>query len=207
MSDQITHEQIVTDLKQKIAKAEGRREKIATERQSLGFSVHVEHNKSARAKLEQLNLESAALEGEIQSLNGALGVATGNLETARAAARREADEAQARQVLDLADQFDEQVRKLSEASDALVEASNAIAKLHSAMSQLGAARPTRAQIDAVAGRAMITAVMATPLQQQFGAKFLAPDERRKFADLLNYSQIIRTDAQQRLSENKKDEAA
>jgi hypothetical protein len=55
--------QVVDDLKQKLVKAEARREQIDGERGRIGFAVHVDGDKAARKSLDTLNLEAAALEG------------------------------------------------------------------------------------------------------------------------------------------------
>jgi hypothetical protein len=150
-------------------------------------------------------LEAANLEGEIQSLTGALTTASEKLEAARKAACRDADETKAKAVLALVGEWDSVVAKLSEAAAVLESQSKELVAIHTKLSGLGAARPTRAQVDAVAGRAWLTTTMATPWQAQFGSRYLAPDERRKFADLADYAKLLRHDAEQRIG--KQEEAA
>jgi hypothetical protein len=102
------------------------------------------------------------------------------------------------------------VEQLQEAGSELVAAANNITTLFVKMSGLGCARPTQAQVQAVASRALATMVMRTPFRNQVGGPFLAVNERREWTDLLQYSQTIRADAQGRLGEhdnNKQDAAA
>lgn len=82
-------EQTVANLQSKRAVADARVEEIAIARKKLGFAVHADGNKDARAQLEKLNAEDAALAGEIQSLDGALVEANHRLGEARRALARD----------------------------------------------------------------------------------------------------------------------
>jgi hypothetical protein len=207
MSDEINrHEQIVADLKQKLTKAESRREQIAEERGRIGFAVHVTGDKAARKSLDTLNLEAAALEGDVQSLTGALDVANENLAAARAAENRAADEEKARQLLDVADEFDSHIDKLAESLDALGAACSGINGLHTKAYSLGAQRPTRKQLDVMLGRVIVTSIMRAGLQQQVGVEFLAPAARKTPEVLYQYADVIRTDANARIVSEKQEAA-
>jgi hypothetical protein len=192
--------QTVTDLQQKLQKAQTREEKLTDEYRALGFQVHVEGK--GRKQLDSLIAEQVGLKAEIESLTGALDVASANLASAKAAVNRVADEAKAQELLSVADAFDGQVHKLAEAGDALVAAATALVKIHGSLSGLGATRPTRQQLDVMTGRAISTMLMQAGLQSQAGTTFLAPGERRRFEDLLQYSGAIRADATARLGEKR-----
>jgi hypothetical protein len=69
-----------------------------------------------------------------------------------------------------------------------------------------AERPTRQQIDVMLGRVIASMLMNAGLQHQAGTSFLAPNERRTATDLLQYTNSIRTDAQARLGEQKREAA-
>ncbi len=75
-------EQTVANIQQKRATAAARAEEIADARKRLGFRVHADGDKDARAQLEKLNSEDAALAGELQSLDGALAEAESRLASA-----------------------------------------------------------------------------------------------------------------------------
>jgi homoserine kinase len=143
-------------------------------------------------------LEAAALEGDVQSLTGALDVATQNLAAARAAENRAADEEKARQLLDVAVEFDTHVDNLATALDALGAACNGIRTLHTKAGSLGAQRPIRKQLDIMVGRVVVTALMRAGLQQQVGVEFLAPADRKTADVLYQYVDVIRTDANARI---------
>jgi hypothetical protein len=85
----IAAEQVIADLRGKRAKAASRVEEIAASRHQIGFRVHAGGDKDARAELDRLNQEDAALTGEVQSLDGALVEAGRRLQVAQQAVARE----------------------------------------------------------------------------------------------------------------------
>jgi divalent metal cation (Fe/Co/Zn/Cd) transporter len=155
-------------------------------------------DKASRKALDSLNLEAAALEGEAQSLVGALEVARRNLAAAIASQNRAADELKARTIIEIADAFDAEVQKLGDATDALASACTAIAALHTKLYGLGAQRPSRVQLDTMLGRIVATTIMKAGLQQQAGTSFLAPGDRKSVEVLQQYADIIRFDANSRI---------
>jgi hypothetical protein len=147
-----------------------------------------------------LNAEGATLAGELEALESAISEAERRVQVAKAAEARAADETKAKALLELADEFDAQVRKLSDAGDALVAACNAIASTYSKTYALGAQRPTRQQLDIMLARVVVTTIMTAGLNQQTGTSFLPPDERRNADALLQYGQVIRGDASARIGD-------
>jgi outer membrane murein-binding lipoprotein Lpp len=182
-------EQVVRDLVQKRDKAAAQVELIAQQRKSIGYSVFVDADRGSRKKLDELNLSSATLSGELEALEAAISEAKSRLTAAKEAKARAADETRGRALLEIADQFDAEAHKLGDATRALVAACTAIAALHTKAYGLGAQRPIRKQVDIMVARVVTTAIMQTGLQEQVGTAFLAPDERRTADVLLSYGRI------------------
>jgi hypothetical protein len=178
--------QIVADIQQKIAAAEGRREKISIERQNLGFAVHVDNSKSARSALDALNKESIALAGELESLTGALEVATQKLESAKAQAAAAEDRAKAgklRAVLECAAARAVEVDAiLSSAAAELGELFKDIREFHA----LGEQFPTDEQMAVNARLAIKTFLMQLPIYVAKDFEFLAPNQRRTFTSIFQH---------------------
>jgi hypothetical protein len=206
MSDVITLEQTARELQSKISNIEGKKEKLSALRAGLGYAAHVAGDKGARRKLEELVGEEVGLTADLQSLGGALEVVNQKLQSAKAQAAAVADQEKAHRVLDLVAEWNAAIDKLAEAAAILEAQSKELVAIHSKMSQLGAARPNRAQVDAIAGRAWLTATMHTPWQNQFGTRFLPPNERHVFQDLKQYSIQIKSDAEQRIGATKQEAA-
>jgi hypothetical protein len=194
----IRQEQILRDLVQRRDKLNAKAEEISAHRKRLGYEVFADGDSKARKQLDALNNEGAALAGELESISAAVEEATRRLDAARHAESVGADQARARELLVLAAEFDDQVGKLSDASDALVAACTALAALHTKAYQLGAQRPIRKQLDITLARIVVTALMLAGLQQQTGVEFLAPSDRRSAEVLKQYADAIRTDAAARL---------
>jgi hypothetical protein len=195
-------EQTLRDLEQRRLKLAARVDKIGEERKAIGYQVFADGDTKDRKRLDELNLESAKLSGELEAISAAVEEATRRLNSTKAAEARVADETKAKALLELADEFDAQVRKLSDAGDALVAACNAISALHTKTYSLNAQRPTRQQLDVLLGRVIATMIMKSGLQHQAGTTFLAPDERRAATDLSQYADIIRADANARIDEKR-----
>ena len=65
-------ERTLATLADKRERAALRVSEIAEERKAIGFAVHVEEDKAARAKLNKLNADDATMAGELQSLDAAI---------------------------------------------------------------------------------------------------------------------------------------
>jgi hypothetical protein len=118
VSETITRaEQQLRDIVAKRDKAAARAEQLAEQRKKLGFAVFGDGDGKARKQLDALNLEGATLAGEIQALEAAVVEANSRLADAKAAQSRVVDEGRAREVLELANQFDAQVKKLAAAGE------------------------------------------------------------------------------------------
>jgi hypothetical protein len=146
MSEGVTkQEQIVRDLQAKIAKAEGRREKITAERASVGYAAHVDGSKDAKAKLAELNKEQIANQGELESLAGALGEATNRLNAAKADAARAEDQERARRLRAVLKVAGERSTKIDVALDQAVRELNGLFKDINEVHSLGSEFPTHIQ--------------------------------------------------------------
>jgi hypothetical protein len=199
----VRHEQILRDLVQKRDKASAQVELIGQERKRIGFNVFVDNDKSARKKLDELNLSSATIAGDLEAMEAAICEAKSRLAAAKAADDRAADEVKAKALLEVAAAFDDHVTKLSEAADALVLACSTIAMLQSKAYSLGAGRPTEQQLKIMVGRIVCTTIMRAGLQRQVGTEFLAPGDRKTADGLRQYADAIRTDAGARLGDERR----
>jgi hypothetical protein len=199
-------EQTERDLEQKRQKLAARADTIAEERKAIGFRVFADGDAKARKQLDALNAEGVTLAGELQAIEAAIVEAQRRVQLAKQAGDRSADHAKAQELLLLAAEFDDQVGKLSDASDALVAACTALAALHTKAYQLGAQRPIRKQLDIMLARVAFTALMRAGLQQQTGVEFLAPSDRRSAEVLKQYADAIRADAAARLNDEKREAA-
>jgi hypothetical protein len=146
MSEEITkHEQIIRDLQAKIAKAEGRREKITAERAAVGYEAHVVGSKDARAKLAELNKEQVANQGDLESLSGALVEATNRLTAAKADAAKAADQERARKLREVLKVAGERSSKIDAALDRAVAELNGLFQDLNEIHSLGSEFPTHIQ--------------------------------------------------------------
>jgi hypothetical protein len=110
-------EQVIANLRTKQSKASARVEEIAAARKKLGFAVHATGDKDARTRLDKLNLEDAALAGELQSLDGALTEADQRLRQAQRAQACETERAQIVEQRKLNDEYRKLGKWLDEAAD------------------------------------------------------------------------------------------
>jgi hypothetical protein len=199
-------EQQLRDVIQKRDKVAARAEQLSEARKKIGFAVFADNDAKARRQLDALNVEGATLAGELEALESATSEAQRRVEVAQRRKSVAADQDKARELLKLADEFDSQVHRLAAAGDAMVAALTALDQMQAKMRSLGAQRPTGQQLDVMTARAVVSMIMAAKLNQQCGVHFLAPDERKQFADLLQYGQLLRFDANARLDQNKREAA-
>jgi hypothetical protein len=168
-------------LTEKRAAAEARHAAIAVERKRLGYGIHADGDAKAKAKLDKLNAEAAALAGEIESLAGAVEEAEGRIERARQAEAQAEARKVARRLLKMADALMSHAQSLDDANAIRVEASNAIHEELTRMRELahglGVFVPSHEQFISLASRADMTTTMQTPYAREAG-EHLPPGERR-----------------------------
>jgi hypothetical protein len=115
MTDIEIVQRTIAQLQDKKDRVAQRSTAISAERQSLGFDVHANDDKAARAKLDKLNAEAATLAGELESIRGALVEADKRLVAAQQVAANEAAKANAAEIRKLLAVFATVARDMDEA--------------------------------------------------------------------------------------------
>ena len=139
-------ERTVATLTDKRERAALRVSEIAEERKAIGFAVHVDEDKAARAKLTRLNADEAAMAGELQSLDAALKEAGARLEASKAAAAAEHAREIAREISKTNDEALEHSVVLSDALHDAVLAINNLKACWDQFGKLGVTAPHQQQL-------------------------------------------------------------
>jgi archaellum component FlaC len=156
---------------------------ISEQRKQLGFSVHVGDDKQARKQLDELNREATTIDGELESLDAAIGEGQRRLEAAQRELARREDFENAKRIkktfahlVKLAQAADEHLTAFGEISSAI---RRDVQELHS----FGQAMPTDQQMQTFCALATSSVLMFLPWARQMEARHLAPSERRNFSRL------------------------
>jgi hypothetical protein len=178
-------------------------------RASYAFAAHARDDQAARAKLDQINRETAEHGSELASLDAALKTAAQRLEAARRHEAVTADRDKARQLSGVLDQFTQTAAELDRVLAAVAGLGHRLHEIQAQMAQLGSPVPNGSQLDSLGFRCLLTSCAATPWHRHF--QVLAPHERRSFSELIaiwtdtNRKHLaVRLDGDQ---PNKPDEAA
>jgi DNA repair exonuclease SbcCD ATPase subunit len=180
MNDIETAERTIAQLRDQRDRAAERFTAIGAEREQLRFDAHVNNSKEAKAKLAKLVDEEVALNGTVQSLDGALAEANKRLNAAREAANREAAKKNAKQIRKLLESF---ASSAHDADDALAAFADAAAAMREALSRahsLGVSFPTHQQLLSLGKYCLLTALGGTPWSHEF--EVISPSQRRSFGD-------------------------
>jgi len=175
-------EQVIADLQGKRAKAASRVEEIAASRHQIGFRVHAGGDKDARAELDRLNLEDAALTGEVQSLDGALIEAGRRLQVAQQSLSRERERESALALRGTLKELTFAGREADAALAAFLKASDRVRDVTNKIHSYGVLNPSHEQIFTFGTRAINTVLMKTIWSR--GYEVMAPGERISFSDVI-----------------------
>jgi hypothetical protein len=203
MTDRVEAAQdTVAKLKDKRAVAAKRVSEITKEREAVGYSVHVDQDKAARKQLDALSVEAATLDGELDSLDGAIAEAGARLEAAQADEASKEDRANAAAVRTKL----KHLVRLSQQADEHLSAFGLIASemksTVDALHQLGQAAPTHMQMMTFCGLATGSVLMFLPWQRTSEYPHLAPRERRTFSSLFKgWADAAERSIAQRLGES------
>jgi hypothetical protein len=175
-------EQVIADLQGKRAKAASRVEEIAASRHQIGFRVHAGGDKDARAELDRLNQEDAALTGEVQSLDGALIEAGRRLQAAQQSLARERERESALALRGTLKELTSAGREADASLAAFLKASDRVRDVTNKIHSYGVLNPSQEQIFTFGTRAINTVLMKTIWSR--GYEVMAPGERISFGDVI-----------------------
>jgi hypothetical protein len=178
MTNVETVERTISQLTDKRDRVVARSTEIAAERQELGFAVHADNDKAARAELDKLNAEAATLAGEIQSIDGALVEAQKRLQQAQQAASREAAKANAAEIRKLLIAFSAAAQDMDEALADFATASHELRDVVNNLHGLGCQFPNHSQVESLGTRCVLTAIGQSIFNR--AVETLAPNQRRAF---------------------------
>jgi len=202
-------EQTLAGLQAKRAAAEARAAQIAEERKALGFKVHVDGDARARAKLDKLNAEAAALAGEIESLDGAIAQSATHVQQAQAAEACEQDRVNAEALREVVARIGERMKRADKHFAAAIDELNAANAELDQVHALGSAFPTGQQFAVNAIMALKTWLRLLP--ENWHREFieaLPPNQRRTFAAFWSrMEEPLESSIAARLGEPQKDEVA
>ena len=176
-------EAIIRNLEDKRRALVERGNELATIRASYAYAAHANGDKAARAKLDQVNRETAEHGSELASIDGALATARQKLDLARQREALETDRANARELKVVLDQFVQTATQLDAALAEVAAVGHNLHAIQARMRELGAPVPNSAQLDSLGYRCLLTACASTPWFRHF--ETLAPHERRSFSALID----------------------
>jgi hypothetical protein len=151
-------------------------------RQAVGYQVHATDDKAARATLDKLNAESLTLNGELESLDGAIRTAEERVAAAQRAEAVRAARTNAQRLRAELRGILECTKRLDAAFAAVcAEAAELNERTRSARS-LGAGAPNAEQFEAYGYRCVSTWLGKLPPMWSRRFELLQPRERCRFAD-------------------------
>lgn len=157
-----------------------KQDELTIERRSISFKAHT-GDAGARKRLTEINLEMATISSEIASFIEAIGEGKVQLANAQEVAAREKLKQQGFEVQQRMKEFRKHGRELDRMVTQLVERYQQFeAEIRGITTDFGIARPDPSLVRIGCKRALIAALMATPLELQH----LAPSERHTFSQLI-----------------------
>jgi hypothetical protein len=171
---------ILPELEQKLSAAKARQTEISTERRSIALAAHM-GSAEDRARLDELNQESAILAGEIEGIETAVAQAKARIADAQAEAAAEVERNKRREVVKLGDEIRAHGQRIDDLwRQSLAEYGHLEAKLAEIV-QRGVGPPSLHVVRITSQRALIATFIGSPLQIQM----IAPNERHTMAYLVN----------------------
>jgi hypothetical protein len=202
-------EKTIRDLDDKRRQLVERRIVLEHERQQSSYSAHT-GDKTARAKLDKLNLEHATFESEFASVEAAIKEAQSRLAAAQRTEASAADREKAKAIAVLNAQLKEQLEDADAAAadfiSSILSARDKLQELHS----LGVTSPTDQmfRINAVAGIKTVIQLLPQPWINDFEFARLAPSQKKEFKQLAEaWGLTIENQIAARIPQPKKTEAA
>ena len=158
-----------------------RAHELEERRQAIAFDAH-SGNKAARAKLDETNSESVTFEYELKSIDSALIEAGKRLAVAEQAQALAQEKQNAQALRAAVDEFVAHATAIDEAFASVVKEAMALEETLKTIHSLGSQFPSRAQLDSLGTRALLTAIQGTPWRRDF--ETIAPGQRQTFSALV-----------------------
>lgn len=178
---------------------------LADERQRISFAAHAGGDAKARKRLDEINGVMASHSSEVESVQAAIDEASRRLDAAHRDAALEADRVAAHQLNKELETFEQTAKSLDVHLEKVVIYATILEQTLIAMNSLGAPAPSRAQLDALGTRALLTALQKTPFSRAFSP--IPPNERRTFGALIkDWSVLVRNNIAARLGDEKHEAA-
>jgi predicted glycosyl hydrolase (DUF1957 family) len=177
---------------------------LADERQRISFAAHAGGDAKARKRLDEINAATVSHGSEMESIQAAIVEASRRVEAARHDAAIAADREAASELAEQWKLFVEHAKALDKALAGVTEHGHALEAILTQVNALGAASPSRAQLDSLGARALMSALQKTPWAREFSP--IAPNERRTFSALVeSWGASVRNNVAARLG-NKREAA-
>ena len=191
-------EAIIRDLENKRREIVEKGIELTDERQRIAFSAHTGDSK-ARKRLDEINSAMASHASEVAGIEAAIVEATARLDAAHCDAALAADREAAQKLSKELAVFEECASEMDAALEDFVNHAKLLEQTLITMNQLGAQSPSRAQLDSLGARALLTALQRTPWAREFSP--LPPRERITFAALVEgWRASVRNNIAQRLGQ-------
>jgi hypothetical protein len=174
-------EQVLADLNAQRDALIAKGHELEQRRQEIAFLAHT-GSKKERAQLDQINSEALTHEYELKSLDSAIQEATKRLAAADAAAEALQDKENARALRAVVDKFVGHAIAIDDAMTAMTKHATALEETLKHINRLGCAFPSRAQLDSLGVRSLLTAIQGTPWRRDF--ETIAPGQRQSFTALV-----------------------
>jgi hypothetical protein len=175
-------EAVLADLNAKRAALVAKGHDLEERRQEIAYLAHT-GSKKERAELGELSSAAITHDYELKSLDSAIASATKKLAAADQAQAQAQERENAQALRAKVDEFVAHAIALDDTFTAMIKETNALEETLKEIHLLGCPFPSRAQLDALGGRALKTALMQTPFRREF--EHLAPSERQSFPKLVN----------------------
>jgi hypothetical protein len=202
----VAAEATLTKLQTEREQLVGRRVEHDAERARIAYAAKAQGDPEASKRLAEMVDEAIRIEHQLRDLDAAIKTATEKLAEQKRAVVRAGDMVNAVKLRAVVKQFVQTGNELHETLTDLAEIGAELTRLLDQMHALGCMRPSREQLDSLGGRAMRTAMQATPWRRYF--ETVAPSERYSFATLITgWAASIERDIAVRLDEPKDQEAA
>jgi hypothetical protein len=168
-------QRILTQLEERRAAVVARGQELATIRASYAYAAHANSDAAARAKLDQVNRETAEHGSELASIDGALATARRKLEAAQQHEAKAAEREQAQALRGALRQFTQHAAGVDGALEVLIASCNGLQEALNAIHRCGSSFPSDAQLQSMGGRVLLGALSKTPFRRNF--ETLPPLER------------------------------
>jgi hypothetical protein len=171
-------EAVRADLDSRLFEARRSLDELDAKRRAISFAAHT-GDADAKKTLDKLNKEKTGLTNSIEEIEAALAEAGRRVDEAERAAEMAAQSERAEKALEISSSLVARGLKIDQALRLVAEEAIALKNDIDALNRLGCTHPHAQQLFSFGSRALLAAVMGTPLQ----IEHLAPGERYRFEKL------------------------